>query len=63
MNYLCGKGCPAGPTCTNGSLFRRPQKETKVVFTGSRGFGLKVQDSVDEGEFIMDYRGEIIGLE
>lgn len=63
MNYLCGKGCPARPTCTNGSLFRRPQKETKVVFTGSRGFGLKVQDSVDEGEFIMDYRGEIIGLE
>jgi len=63
MNYLCGKDCPSYPRCTNGSLFLRPQKATKVVFTGARGFGLNVLEDVDEGDFIMDYRGEIIGLE
>jgi hypothetical protein len=63
MHYICGKGCPAGTGCTNGSLYLRSQKKTKVVFTGSRGFGLKILEKVDEGEFIMDYRGEIIGLE
>lgn len=63
MHYICGKGCPAGAGCTNGSLYLRSQKKTKVVFTGSRGFGLKILEKVDEGEFIMDYRGEIIGLE
>jgi hypothetical protein len=33
------------------------------VFTGARGFGLNVLERVEEGDFIMDYRGEIIGLE
>jgi hypothetical protein len=31
--------------------------------TGSRGFGLTAVEDVREGDFVIDYRGEIIGME
>jgi hypothetical protein len=63
MNYLCGKDCPSYPNCTNASLALRPAKRYEVFYTGPRGFGIRVLEKVHEGEFIMDYRGEIIELE
>lgn len=62
MNYLCGKQCPCGDGCTNGSLASRPQKELRVCPVGERGWGVKVAEDVKDGEFIIDFRGEIITL-
>lgn len=76
MGYICGKACPCGEYCTNKSLSRRKGKSTKVVWvgvlalvlpliaqTGSRGFGLVATEDIDEGAFVIDYRGEVIDLE
>jgi len=62
MNYLCGKHCPCGELCGNGSLAARQQKPYKVFWTGNRGFGLQATEPIKKGEFIMDYRGEIIDM-
>jgi SET domain-containing protein len=31
--------------------------------TGSRGFGLIAVEDIKEDDFVIDYRGEIIGME
>jgi len=31
--------------------------------TGSRGFGLTAVEDIKEDDFVIDYRGEIIGME
>lgn len=36
MNYLCGKDCPSGDKCTNGSLATRPQKEIKIFWVRAK---------------------------
>ncbi|TXT13374.1 hypothetical protein VHUM_00741 [Vanrija humicola] len=59
MSYLCGKDCPCGDRCDNKSLTRRKGKGTKVVWTGTRGFGLFATEDIAEGEFVIDYRGEL----
>ncbi|KAL1408172.1 hypothetical protein Q8F55_004977 [Vanrija albida] len=62
MSYLCGKDCQCGELCDNKSLTRRKGKGTKVVWTGSRGFGLVATEDIAEGEFVIDYRGEVIHI-
>ncbi|TXT10031.1 uncharacterized protein COLE_03965 [Cutaneotrichosporon oleaginosum] len=59
MNFICGRQCPAGEGCTNRSLTRRPQKAYKIAWTGTRGFGMFAAEDIAEGEFVMDYRGEV----
>ncbi|WWC67534.1 uncharacterized protein I206_101443 [Kwoniella pini CBS 10737] len=63
MSYLCGKECPAGEECTNKTLTKRKPAAYKVVYTGTRGFGIVVMEDVKEGDFVMDYRGEVISID
>ncbi|WVW78881.1 hypothetical protein I302_100844 [Kwoniella bestiolae CBS 10118] len=63
MSYLCGKDCPAGDECTNKTLRKRVGASYKVVHTGSRGFGIVLTQDVKEGDFVMDYRGEVITMD
>ncbi|OCF76517.1 hypothetical protein I204_02213 [Kwoniella mangroviensis CBS 8886] len=63
MSYLCGKDCPAGDECTNKTLRKRKGASYKVVYTGSRGFGIVLTQDVKEGDFVMDYRGEVITMD
>jgi len=77
MRYLCGKTCPCGERCTNKSLATRKGANVKVAYvsefsisramadrqTGSRGFGLTAVEDIKEDDFVIDYRGEIIGME
>ncbi|WVF70177.1 hypothetical protein IAT40_004965 [Kwoniella sp. CBS 6097] len=63
MSYLCGKECPAGDKCTNKTLTKRKGPGYKVVHTGARGFGIVLIEDVSEGEFVIDYRGEVISME
>lgn len=69
MHYTCGKDCPAGENCSNKSLWKRKQPAVKIVNvsdasaeliqTGQRGFGLFAAEDIKEGDFVIDYRGEV----
>ncbi|WWC59044.1 uncharacterized protein I303_101591 [Kwoniella dejecticola CBS 10117] len=63
MSYLCGKECPAGDECTNKTLTKRKAAAYKVADTGTRGFGIILLEDVKEGDFVMDYRGEVISID
>ncbi|WVQ76666.1 hypothetical protein IAR50_006340 [Cryptococcus sp. DSM 104548] len=66
MSYLCGKGCPCADGCENRSLNRRKGPSYKVAYDhemGARGFGIVMTEDVAEGDFVMDYRGEVIDLD
>ncbi|KAL8292337.1 hypothetical protein RQP46_001803 [Phenoliferia psychrophenolica] len=66
MQYCCSpKSCPCGDKCTNlslGKLEGIPEGKDglRVIWTGNRGFGLKTMVPLTKGQFIMEYRGEII---
>ncbi|KAM0748784.1 SET domain-containing protein [Meredithblackwellia eburnea MCA 4105] len=65
MQYTCGKSCPCGDKCSNlplGKLTGVPEGKDglRVIWTGNRGFGLKTMVPIKKGDFIMEYRGEII---
>lgn len=54
--------CPVGKACSNQPIQRREtiQKDLQVFYAGSRGFGLRATIPVKKGQFIMEYRGEVI---
>ncbi|BGP25552.1 hypothetical protein JCM10295v2_004480 [Rhodotorula toruloides] len=67
MQYCCDpKLCPCGPDeCANPPLNKRegvPEGKDglRVIWTGNRGFGLKTMVSIRQGDFVIEYRGEII---
>ncbi|KAK8846627.1 hypothetical protein IAR55_005714 [Kwoniella newhampshirensis] len=63
MSYLCGKECPCGDACENKALYKRKGPGYKVVYTGARGFGIVLTEDVKEGDFVIDYRGEVISMD
>ncbi|GAA5872350.1 hypothetical protein JCM8547_000904 [Rhodosporidiobolus lusitaniae] len=66
MQYCCEpKLCPCGEQCSNVPLNRREgipegKEGLKVIWTGKRGFGLKTMVPIKKGQFVIEYRGEII---
>ncbi|GJN91404.1 hypothetical protein Rhopal_004425-T1 [Rhodotorula paludigena] len=66
MQYCCDpKKCPCGEQCGNPPPNKRegvPEGKDglRVIWTGNRGFGLKTMVPIKEGEFVIEYRGEII---
>ncbi|BGO99630.1 hypothetical protein RTBOTA2_003370 [Rhodotorula toruloides] len=67
MQYCCDpKLCPCGPDkCANPPLNKRegvPEGKDglRVIWTGNRGFGLKTMVPIKQGDFVIEYRGEII---
>ncbi|KPV71769.1 uncharacterized protein RHOBADRAFT_56389 [Rhodotorula graminis WP1] len=67
MQYCCDpKKCPCGPDrCANVPLNKRegvPEGKDglRVIWTGNRGFGLKTMVDIKEGDFVIEYRGEVI---
>lgn len=63
LMFICDpKTCPNGSSCTNISLGKRPSVKTTVAYYGRRGFGLQTLEAVKSGDFIDEYRGEVIDL-
>jgi hypothetical protein len=44
-------------------IISRQKSVTNLTQTGSRGFGLTAVEDIKEDDFVIDYRGEIIGME
>ena len=52
-----------GELCKNQRMLRCEYPETEVVHTGARGWGLKVLRDLKEGDFVIEYVGEILNME
>lgn len=63
MGHLCGRSCPNGPDCGNQSLCRRPAKATTVALSSIHGYGVFATEDIPAGEFVIDYRGEVISVD
>lgn len=61
LDYICDpRECPNGSRCTNLPLGLRPHPKCEVRFVGARGWGLFAAEDLSAGDFIDEYRGEVI---
>ncbi|KAI9244166.1 hypothetical protein BY458DRAFT_485574 [Sporodiniella umbellata] len=60
--YECdAKYCPCGAKCSNQRIQKKACDYRLEVFkTQGRGWGLRTQQAIQKGSFIIEYRGEII---
>ncbi|KAI1693835.1 SET domain-containing protein [Ditylenchus destructor] len=56
----CGPGCPSGKYCTNKRIQKREYAPYEIFCAGTKGFGLRATDQIKEGQFIIEYIGEIV---
>lgn len=55
------KTCPAGERCDNQPFYKRKSPNLSIFYTADqRGWGLRVDESVRKGDFIIAYVGEIL---
>lgn len=60
-NFLCSGSCPAAKGCRNVSFHRRRSPKMTPFFTpDQRGWGIRVDEPVRKGSFVIEYVGEII---
>jgi hypothetical protein len=68
MLYTCPPSlCPSSALCSNRPLHLltgyRENHGVETFRTANRGFGIRTTCEIKEGDFVMDYRGEVISLE
>ncbi|KAJ3683436.1 hypothetical protein LUZ60_013663 [Juncus effusus] len=56
----CSFNCKCGVTCNNKPFQQRPIKKLKVIKTEKCGFGLVAEEDIKQGEFLIEYVGEVI---
>ncbi|KAJ4787943.1 histone-lysine N-methyltransferase [Rhynchospora pubera] len=56
----CSGNCKCNGTCANKPFQLRPIKKLKVVKTEKCGFGLVAEEDIKQGEFVIEYVGEVI---
>lgn len=55
------KTCPAGDRCDNQPFYKRKSPRLSIFYTADqRGWGLRLDESVQKGDFIVGYVGEIL---
>lgn len=60
LNYECSRSCPAGEKCQNQKMQKREYAEMEIFSTKNRGFGARAKHDIKEGEFVIEYVGELI---
>lgn len=56
----CSSGCKCGDACINKPFQNRPIKKMKLVQTEKCGSGILADEDIKQGEFIIEYVGEVI---
>ncbi|XP_014210981.1 probable histone-lysine N-methyltransferase CG1716 isoform X2 [Copidosoma floridanum] len=56
----CGPRCLVGDRCTNKRFQNSEYADCEVFRTEKKGFGLRARTSLDAGDFIMEYVGEVV---
>ena len=54
------KTCPVGPFCHNQRMRRFQHANTVPFYTGNRGWGLRAAGDINEGDFVVEYVGEVL---
>ena len=57
----CGSRCPCGDACTNKRFQRRKYADVAAKATPGKGHGLFTHVDLVQGDFIMEYVGEVLG--
>ncbi|XP_074527128.1 histone-lysine N-methyltransferase NSD3 isoform X2 [Halichoeres trimaculatus] len=64
LQYECHpQVCPAGDGCENQCFSKRLYAESEVMKTEGRGWGLRTNQALRKGDFVMEYVGEVIDSE
>ncbi|XP_004288600.1 PREDICTED: histone-lysine N-methyltransferase ASHH3-like [Fragaria vesca subsp. vesca] len=56
----CSSGCKCGSSCLNKPFQHRPVKKMKLVKTEKCGSGIVADEDIKQGEFVIEYVGEVI---
>ncbi|KAG5222668.1 histone-lysine N-methyltransferase ASHH [Salix suchowensis] len=56
----CSSGCKCGSSCSNKPFQHRPLKKMKLVQTEKCGSGIVADEDIKQGEFVIEYVGEVI---
>ncbi|KAA0060212.1 histone-lysine N-methyltransferase ASHH3 [Cucumis melo var. makuwa] len=56
----CSSGCKCGVSCLNKPFQHRPVKKMKLVKTEKCGSGIVADEDIKQGEFVIEYVGEVI---
>lgn len=59
----CGNRCVVGDRCTNKRFQKIMNADCAIFKAGKKGFGMKAAAMIPEGEFIMEYVGEVLNSE
>ncbi|KAF6998202.1 hypothetical protein CFC21_014340 [Triticum aestivum] len=63
LNIECAKRtCPCEEQCSNQQFQRRNYAKIAWFHSGKKGYGLKLQEEVSEGRFLIEYVGEVLDI-
>ncbi|KAL1820242.1 hypothetical protein ACET3Z_015111 [Daucus carota] len=63
LNIECVKGtCPCGQLCSNNQFQKRNYAKLKCFRCGKKGHGLQLLEDVREGQFLIEYVGEVLDM-
>ncbi|KAL5699503.1 [histone H3]-lysine(4) N-trimethyltransferase [Ranunculus cassubicifolius] len=63
LNIECVRGtCPCGDRCSNQQFQKRKYAKLESVRCGKKGYGLHLLESVSQGDFLIEYVGEVLDL-
>ncbi|KAL3519133.1 hypothetical protein ACH5RR_021722 [Cinchona calisaya] len=60
LQSSCSSGCKCGVSCLNKPFHQRPVKKMKIVQTEKCGSGIIADEDIKQGEFVIEYVGEVI---
>ena len=52
--------CACGERCQNQQFQRRSYAKIKLLLTKNKGWGVIADEDIDEGQFVIEYVGEVI---
>ncbi|KAH6785799.1 hypothetical protein C2S51_038254 [Perilla frutescens var. frutescens] len=63
LNIECVQGtCPCGELCSNQQFQKRLYAKLKWLRCGRKGFGLQALQDISEGQFLIEYVGEVLDV-
>ncbi|EOA33541.1 hypothetical protein CARUB_v10019650mg [Capsella rubella] len=64
LNIECLQGtCPAGNLCSNQQFQKRKYVKFERFQSGKKGYGLRLLEDVREGQFLIEYVGEVLDMQ
>ncbi|KAL5559687.1 hypothetical protein UlMin_035898 [Ulmus minor] len=64
LTIECVQGaCPCGDRCSNRQFQKRHYAKLQKFRSGKKGFGLKLLEDLSEGQFLIEYVGEVLDMQ